>query len=60
MAQPPKASEHISDRDLQKIIDNGGKYQFVTGWEFYQDSPYAYAARMEKYWKAKREGSDDD
>lgn len=42
-------SDLISTRQLQWIVEHGGKDRFFCGWQFYKDSPYAYAARKEKY-----------
>lgn len=45
---------HISNTELKHIIKKGGKNQFYTGWNFYSESPYAYAARQEQYWNKEK------
>ena len=40
-------SNYISDKELKKIVEQGGKDLFYTGWNEYKDSPYAkYRQKM--------------
>ena len=46
--KPPKVSETISDRELERIVEKGGAEAFHLPWVHYEDSPYAEYARKMK------------
>ncbi len=41
-------SDFISSKELARIVEQGGKNLYYTGWDEYKDSPYAQYRKLLK------------